>query len=79
MKDGEAETMTDLLAEFQTETGEMTDAFTTMTDSIGENMKIEVTSLAVMSFLNFQKYSENAKKGIDYIIKQNKEGAFGSS
>ena len=79
MKDGEAETMTDLLAEFQTETGEMTDAFTTMTDSTGENMKIEVTSLAVISFLNFQKYSENAKKGIDYIIQQNKEGAFGSS
>ena len=60
--------MIDLLTKFQSETGEMTDAFTTMTDSVGENMKIEVASLSVISFLNNIKFINYAKKGIDYIL-----------
>ncbi len=32
-----------------------------------------------MAWLNYYDFSENAKKGVDFIIKKSKNGVFGSS
>jgi hypothetical protein len=61
--------------------GNVTQSFTTITTSMGENRVIETTGIAVISWLNDQsRYSQKLVKAVDWLVGRVKSGGrYGST
>jgi len=67
------------LAKAQAEDGHLDGKQGSITRSGGYSLTVETTSLAVLAWLKDPAYSVNAKKGVEWIIKNRQGGGFGST
>lgn len=67
------------LAKAQAEDGHLDGKQGSITRSGGYSLTVETTALAVLAWLKDPAYSVNAKKGVEWIIKNRQGGGFGST
>eukprot|EP01080_Neovahlkampfia_damariscottae_P007632 gene7632-11954_t len=78
-KEKEANELAKKIVANQEKTGEVLQSKTTITCSRGKALNIETTAIAVLTWLNDEKYNENIELAMNWLLKQCTNGKFGNT
>jgi hypothetical protein len=67
------------LANGQDASGQVTGGKTSITQSGGNSLAIEVTALSTLAWIKEPEYAANVERGLKWIVQANKSGRFGST
>ena len=75
----EANELAKKIVENQQKTGEVLQSKTTITCSRGKSLNIETTAIAILTWMNDDKYNENVERAMNWLMKQCNGGRFGNT
>jgi alpha-2-macroglobulin-like protein len=78
-KKNEAMELAKSICEHQQKTGEVLQSKTTITCSRGKSLNVETTAIAVLTWMNDEKFSQNVETAMNWLLKQCNNGSFGNT
>jgi alpha-2-macroglobulin-like protein len=78
-KVNEAMELANEICNHQEKTGEVLQSKTTITCSRGKSLNIETTAIAILTWMNDEKFSQNVENAMNWLLKQCNNGSFGNT